>query len=67
MNKLLLALLAGTSLMCLASCETYDHDDDDDDHPRRSVMTTTEETTVSSPTAIVPVSGAVQTTRTVTY
>ncbi|MES2596953.1 MAG: hypothetical protein V4662_16535 [Verrucomicrobiota bacterium] len=62
MNKLLLSVLAGTSLMCLASCETYD-DDDDDDRPR-TVTTTTEETTVSTPSTLVPISGTVQTTRT---
>ncbi len=66
MNKLLLALLAGTSLMCLASCETGDYDDDDDDRPQRTT-TTTQETTVHSPTTLVPVTGSLETTRTVTY
>ena len=67
MNKLILSLLAGTSLMCLSSCETGDYDDDDDDDERRTTTTTTTEETVVTPSTLVPISGAVQTTRTTTY
>jgi len=68
MNKLLLSLLAGASLMCLASCETGDYDDDDDDDDRRTTTTTTtEETMVRAPSTLVPITGSVQTTQTTTY
>ena len=69
MNKLILSLLAGASLMCLSSCETGDYDDDDDDDERRTITTTTEETTLRTPATIVPITGGVQTqtTQTTTY
>ncbi len=66
MSKLLLSLLAGTSLMCLSSCETGDYDDDDDDRPQRTTTTVTEETTVT-PSTLVPISGSVQTQTVRTY
>jgi hypothetical protein len=71
MNKLLLSLMAGASLICLSNCESYDHDDDDDEDHRHNrgstTTTTTEETTVSSPTSLVPLSATVETQTTRTY